>query len=83
MTLVSQITEDWKQAMRDKQEIKKTILNFVLAQIKYKKIELQKDPDDADVVQILKKEIKALIESISFLEKTGKENELLEEEQKK
>lgn len=83
MTLVSQITEDWKQAMRDKQEIKKTILNFVLAQIKYKKIELQKDPEDADVVQILKKEIKSLLESISFLEKSGKHDELLEEQQKK
>jgi uncharacterized protein YqeY len=57
-TLLQTITEDWKQAMRDKSEPKKTLLNFVLAQVKYKKIELQKDPEDADVIQILKKEIK-------------------------
>jgi len=64
MTLITQITEDRKQAMRDKNEIKKTILNFVLAQVKYKKIELQKDPEDVDVIQIIKKEVKALSESI-------------------
>ena len=83
MTLLSQITEDRKQAMRDKNELKKTILNFVLAQIKYKRIELQKEPEDAEVVQILKKEIKALNESIGFLEKANKSQELEEEVQKK
>lgn len=83
MTLISQITEDRKQAMRDKNELKKTILNYVLAQIKYKKIELQKDPEDADVIQIIKKEVKALAESIGFLEKAEKVQELQEEKEKK
>lgn len=83
MTLITQITEDRKQAMRDKNELKKTILNFVLAQVKYKKIELQKDPEDADVVQIIKKEVKALVESIWFLEKANKTQELEDEIMKK
>lgn len=83
MTLLSQITEDRKQAMRDKNEIKKTILNYALAQIKNKKIELQKDPEDADIIQIIKKEVKALNESIGFLEKAEKAQELEEEKQKK
>ena len=83
MTLITQITEDRKQAMRDKNEIKKTILNFVLAQVKYKKIELQKDPEDVDVIQIIKKEVKALSESIWFLEKAEKIQELQEEKDKK
>lgn len=83
MTLLSQITEDRKQAMRDKNEIKKTILNYALAQIKNKKIELQKDTEDADIIQIIKKEVKALNESIGFLEKAEKSQELEEEKQKK
>lgn len=83
MTLTAQITEEWKQAMRDKNTIKKTILNMVLAQIKYKKIELQKDPEDNDVIQIIKKEVKALNETISFLEKADKPQELSEEKEKK
>jgi uncharacterized protein len=81
--LLTQITEDWKQAMRDKNDLKKTILNYVLAQIKYKKIELQKDPEDADIVQILKKEVKALNESIGYLEKANKAQELADEHEKK
>lgn len=83
MTLTAQITEEWKQAMRDKNTIKKTILNMVLAQIKYKKIELQKDPEDNDVIQIIIKEVKALNETISFLEKADKTQELEEEKEKK
>ncbi|MDD3262449.1 MAG: GatB/YqeY domain-containing protein [Candidatus Absconditabacteria bacterium] len=83
MTLITQITEDRKQAMRDKNELKKTILNYVLAQIKYKKIELQKDPEDADIIQIIKKEVKALSESIGFLEKAEKIQELQDEKDKK
>ena len=83
MTLLAQITEDWKQAMRDKAEPKKTVLNFVLAQAKYKKIELQKDPEDADMVQILKKEIKAFNEAIGFMEKANKPEDIEVELQKK
>ena len=83
MTLLQQLTEDYKNAMRNHEEVKKIIINFVLAQVKYKKIELQKDPEDADVVSILKKEIKSLDEAIGFLEKTEKTQELAEEKEKK
>lgn len=83
MTLTIQLTEDRKQAMRDKSDLKKTIINYILAQIKNKKIEIQKDPEDADVIQIIKKEVKALNEAIGFLEKTDKTQELEEEKQKK
>ena len=68
MTLLEQLTEDYKNAMRNHEETKKIIINYVIAQVKNKKIELQKDPEDADVVAILKKEIKALNEAIWFLE---------------
>ena len=69
--------------MKEKQEVKKTALNFVLAQIKNKKIELQRDPNDDEIIAILKKEVKALNEAIWFLEKANKPEELSEEEEKK
>lgn len=68
--------------MRDKQELKKTVLNFLLAQIKYKKIELQKEIEDADIVPLIKKEIKQIAEAIWFLEKANKTEELEVERQK-
>lgn len=83
MNLQEKLFADYMQAMKDKDVHKKTILNYVVAQIKNKKIEIQKDLEDVDVVKILKKEIKALWEAIWFLEKTDKKDELAEEKAKK
>ena len=81
--LYEKILEDYKTSMKEKQEVKKTALNFVLAQIKNKKIELQRDPNDDEIIAILKKEVKALNETIGFLEKANKPGELAEEQEKK
>ena len=81
--LYEKLTEDYKIAMKEKQEIKKSALNFVLAQIKNKKIELQRDPNDDEVIALLKKEVKSLNEALSFLEKADKPAELAEEQEKK
>jgi hypothetical protein len=75
MTLLEQITVDYKEAMKAKEEEKKIILNYLLAQIKNKKIETQQDPTDADIISIIKKEVKAVTETISFLEKAEKNEE--------
>ena len=81
--LYEKLTEDYKIAMKEKQETKKSALNFVLAQIKNKKIELQRDPNDDEVIALLKKEVKSLNEALSFLEKANKPTELAEEQEKK
>ncbi len=77
--LYEQLLQDYLQAMKTKEEPKKSALNFVLAQIKNKKIELQRDPNDDEIIAILKKEVKALNETIGFLEQAQK-TEALEEE---
>lgn len=81
--LYEKLTEDYKIAMKEKQETKKSALNFVLAQIKNKKIELQRDPNDDEIIALLKKEVKSLNEALSFLEKADKPAELAEEQEKK
>lgn len=81
--LYERLLEDYKIAMKEKQEIKKSALNFVLAQIKNKKIELQREPNDDEIIALLKKEVKSLNEAISFLEKANKPSELAEEQEKK
>jgi uncharacterized protein YqeY len=84
MTLLEQLTDDYKQAMKNREEIKKLTLNYVLAQIKNKKIELHHDLTDDEIIALLKKEIKSINEAVSFLEKAGnKADEIVEEEQKK
>lgn len=83
MALLEQITEDYKQAMKNHEEVKKSALNYLLAQIKNKKIELRADPTDDDVISVIKKEIKSLNETLLFLEKANKSDEIAIETQKK
>lgn len=82
MTLTTQITESYKDAMKSKQEAKKIILNYLLAQIKYKKIEIGKEPEDGDVIQVIKKEVKSIKEWIMYLEKANKPDDLAIEKEK-
>ena len=62
--LLEQMLADYKLATKEKNEIKKSALNFVLAQIKNKKIELQRELNDDEIIAVLKKEVKALNEAI-------------------
>ena len=69
--------------MKNKETLKKSALNYLIAQIKNKKIELQRDPNDEEIIALIKKEVKSLNETISFLEKANKPEELQEEKEKK
>lgn len=83
MNLFEIIMQDYKQAMKDHDDIKKSALNYLLAQIKNKKIELHADPTDDDIIAVIKKEIKSLNETLMFLEKAWKTEEIQEENAKK
>ena len=81
--MFEKIQNDYIQAMKNKETLKKSALNYLIAQIKNKKIELQRDPNDEEIVALIKKEVKSLNEAISFLEKANKPEELQEEKDKK
>lgn len=81
--MFEKIQNDYIQAMKDKETLKKSALNYLIAQIKNKKIELQRDPNDEEIISLIKKEVKSLNEAISFLEKANKPEELQEEKEKK
>lgn len=83
MSLLEKITQDYKQAMRDREELKKLTLNYILAQIKNKSIELQREVEDSEIVPIIRKEIKNTLESIVFLWKANKLDDIEQEKQKK
>lgn len=81
--MFEKIQKDYIWAMKNKETLKKSALNYLIAQIKNKKIELQRDPNDEEIVALIKKEVKSLNEAISFLEKANKPEELQEEKEKK
>ncbi|MBP7061915.1 GatB/YqeY domain-containing protein [Patescibacteria group bacterium] len=80
--LFESIMESYKDAMRNKQDAKKLVLNTILAAAKNKKIELQRDPTDEEILQLIKKEVKIIQETMGFLEKAAKVDDLAEEQEK-
>lgn len=75
--------QDYKIAMKERQENRKIILNYLIAQIKNKKIEVQRELTDDEVLSLIRKEVKSLGEAILFLQKAGKIEDLRAEEEKK
>jgi len=78
--LENRITDDYKQAMKDKDAIKSSTLSFLRAQIKNAFIDSKKDKlEDIDVIAVIKKQVKQRQDSIAQFEKGGR-TELAEKE---
>ena len=83
MKMIEKIMQDYKIAMKERQENRKVILNYLIAQIKNKKIEVQRELTDDEVLNLIRKEVKSLGEAMLFLQKAGKIEDLRAEEEKK
>lgn len=81
--MIEQIMQDYKIAMKERQENRKLILNYLISQIKNKKIDLQRELTDEEVVNLIRKQVKSLQEGMLFLEKAGKGDALRTEEEKR
>lgn len=82
MALLIDIQQAYKNAMKAKDVPAKEVLNFLLAQIKNKQIDLGKELSDDDILKVIKKEIKSRQETIGFLEKAGKNEDIAIEQAK-
>ena len=81
--MIEQIMQDYKIAMKERQENRKLILNYLISQIKNKRIDLQRELTDEEVVNLIRKDVKSLQEEMLFLQKAGKRDELKTEEEKR
>lgn len=79
--LHDKITADWKEAFKAKDIVKKDALNYMIAQIKNKQIEVQRELQDDEIIALIKKEIKGRQESIEFLTKANKLDDVATEQQ--
>ena len=80
MTLDEKISQEYIQAMKDKNSFKSSTLSFLRAQIKYLKIDKKVEKvEDADVVSVIKKQIKQRQDSITQFEQGGR-NDLADKE---
>lgn len=84
MEILDRIQKDYIQAMKERNEIKTTTLNMLRSQIKYKEIELkgaEKELQESDIIDIIRKEIKKREEAIEMYKEAGR-TDLLEKETK-
>lgn len=81
--LLAQLEADYLAAMKNREEVKKLALNYLLAQAKQKRIDTQAELTDEKIITLLKKEIKSLNESINFLQQAGNKAEEIKIEQEK
>lgn len=73
--LEQKIANDYIQAMKERNTIKSAVLSFLRAQLKNVRIDSKaQELSDADVVVVLKKQIKQRQESIVQFEKGGRED---------
>ena len=73
MSLEEKIMSDYKQAMKDKDSTKSSTLSFLRSQMKYVLIEKKTEKlADADIVAVIKKQVKQRQDSIEQFEKGGR-----------
>ena len=71
--LEEKITNDYKQAMRDKDALKVSTLSFLRSQLKYVLIDKKSNElSDSDVIAVIKKQVKQRQDSIAQFEKGGR-----------
>jgi len=77
--LLARLQGDLNSARKSQDKAGTLLLGTVLSEIKNKKIELRRDPTDAEVIDVLRKSIKKRRESIELYQK-GNRPELAEKE---
>ena len=80
--LEEKIAGDYKQAMKDKNAVKSSTVSFLRSQLKYVLIEKKLDHlPDAEVIAVIKKQVKQRQDSIAQFEKGGRADLVAKEKQ--
>lgn len=79
--LLTTLQSDLITSLREKNDLRVSILRFLLSSLNYKKIEVQRELTDEDVYQVIRKLIKQHEESILMFKK-GKRVDLVDKEEK-
>jgi len=78
--LKQKLTDDLKQAMRDKDKVKLSVIRLVMAAIKNAEIARQTTLDDADILGIIAKEARQRRESVEAFRQGNRQDLVAQEE---
>ena len=74
MDLVTKINDDLKNAMKNKDKDKLNVIRMIKSSIQLAKIDLQREPNDDDVIDIISKQIKMRKDSIAEFTKAKRDD---------
>ena len=74
MPLTSRIQNDLKAAMREKKEVMRDTLRMVLSELKNRRIELGREPDEGEQQAVLLRCVKSRRDSVDQYEKAGRQD---------
>ena len=80
MTMKSRLDEDMKQAMRDRDVVRRDIIRYLRSEIRNQEIKERKELDDQGVTQVLSRQAQQRRDSIEIYKEAGRED-LVEKEQ--
>lgn len=74
MTLIEQIKEDMKTAMRNKDSVTLDTVRMLLSSLKNKAIDMQKELDDVEVMTVIKSDLKKLKDGLDSFVSAARED---------
>jgi uncharacterized protein YqeY len=80
MSLKQQLQDDLKDAMRQRDAVRKRTLRLALSAIKLREVEVGRELEDPEVQTVLQKEAKQRRETLEELEGAGRPDRVAEEE---
>ena len=72
MTLKERLNDDFKEAMKNKQTVRKETISFVRAAIKQYEVDNREEIDDAGIASILAKQVKMRKDALADFESAGR-----------
>ena len=73
-TIKSKLEDDLKQAMRERDVLRRDVIRYIRSEIRNQEIRLQRDLEDADAVQVLSRQAQQRRDSIEAFQKANRQD---------
>jgi len=80
MSLKEKLAEDLKQAMKDKDQLRKNVITMIRADIKQTEVDKRIELNDSDIIDVISKQAKQRRDALEEFSKGGR-NDLMDETQ--
>ena len=74
MSLYEKLDQDFKGALKAREEVRVSVLRILRTAIKNKEVEVRRKLDEGEILSLIKSQVKQRIDSISQFEKGGRED---------